>query len=184
MVSLLCEIDQRFQRNTVGVLPTSVDNQTKTLKSAVVFFSVDGKFIQCDNGEIVEEIRWWLVGKLLMIYTCEDLLEKNKHDVGLILVYFMFPGSTGIKTIEVDRGVLQSILLTYTGEAFVRAIDWSSLDLEWSTFGTSDLVPLNDISFQKDPLIVLRKTFCVAIGFCLWVFVAVVLWSIGKRQDN
>ena len=124
------------------------------------------------------------MGKLLMIYTCEDLLEKNKHDVGLILVYFMFPGSTGIKTIEVDRGVLQSVVLNYTGEAVVRAIDWRSLDLEWSSLGTNNLVPLNDISCHKNPLIVLRKTFCVAIGFCLWVFVAVVLWSIGERQDN
>ena len=48
--------------------------------------------MQCDNGEIVEQIRWLLVGELLMIYTCEDHPETRQHDTGIILVLFRFPG--------------------------------------------------------------------------------------------
>ena len=71
-----------------------VGNQTITLKSAVVSFNAaEGGLMQCDNGEIIETIRWWLVDELLMIYTCEDHPETDQHDTGFILVLFRFSGT-------------------------------------------------------------------------------------------
>ena len=101
------------------------NNETTLLESAVVSLDSDGKPMKCDNQQLVKEIRWWLGGELLVLYTCVD---QYLHYAGILLIIFWSTDARGLNAVNPLPEHVRSVVLNVTEDDLVNTIDWNCVE--------------------------------------------------------
>lgn len=177
----------KISKDGTGATSESCHRETKNesilLESAVMSLDSDRKPVKCDNQELVEEIRWWLLDDLLIVYTCVDHYDKDQHDAGILLIIFWSAGTWGYNGVTSLPEHLRSVVLNVTGDALVNTIDWNCLDLEQG-LRHKDMGPImSSFKCYKDPHVWLKNPyFWVNMLILLILYVLLINATVKLRS--